>query len=121
MEQRTEALSSSEKKFRQLAENIHEVFWMMDPHSGALLYVSPAFDQLWGFSAARVLENPAAWFDSIHPTTAKPSRPSAPGNEVENSWNANIVWFTASGRIGFGTGRFRFTTRPGAWTGLLEW
>jgi PAS domain S-box-containing protein len=67
VEQRTEALSSSEKKFRQLAENIHEVFWMMDPHSGMLLYVSPAFDQLWGFSAARVLENPDAWFDSIHP------------------------------------------------------
>jgi PAS domain S-box-containing protein len=67
VEQRTEALSSSEKKFRQLAENIHEVFWMMDPHSGALLYVSPAFDQLWGFSAARVIENPAAWFESIHP------------------------------------------------------
>ena len=67
VEQRTEALSGSEKKFRQLAENIHEVFWMMDPHSGALLYVSPAFDQLWGFSAARVVENPAAWFESIHP------------------------------------------------------
>jgi PAS domain S-box-containing protein len=67
VEQRTEALSSSEKKFRQLAENIHEVFWMMDPRSGALLYVSPAFDQLWGFSAERVLENPATWFESIHP------------------------------------------------------
>jgi PAS domain S-box-containing protein len=40
---------------------------MMDPRSGALLYVSPAFDQLWGFSAARVIENPAAWFESIHP------------------------------------------------------
>ncbi len=67
VEQRTEALSSSEKKFRQLAENIHEVFWMMDPSSGALLYVSPAFDQLWGFSAERVMANPAAWFESIHP------------------------------------------------------
>jgi PAS domain S-box-containing protein len=67
VEERTQALSGSEKKFRQLAENIHEVFWMMDPKSGALLYVSPAFDQLWGFSAARVMENPAAWFESIHP------------------------------------------------------
>jgi PAS domain S-box-containing protein len=67
VEQRTEALSSSEKKFRQLAENIHEVFWIMDPRSGALLYVSPAFDQLWGFSAARAVADPAAWFESIHP------------------------------------------------------
>jgi PAS domain S-box-containing protein len=67
VEQRTQALSSSEKKFRQLAENIREVFWMMDPQTGALLYVSPAFDQLWGFSAAQVMANPAAWFESIHP------------------------------------------------------
>jgi PAS domain S-box-containing protein len=67
VEERTKELSSSEKKFRQLAENISEVFWMMDPESGALLYVSPAFDQLWGFSAARVVENPDVWLDPIHP------------------------------------------------------
>jgi PAS domain S-box-containing protein len=64
--ERTEALSGSEKKFRQLAENIHEVFWMMDPESGAFLYVSPAFDDLWGFSAEVVLQDPDAWFNPIH-------------------------------------------------------
>ncbi len=67
VEERTQALSSSEKKFRQLAENIREVFWIMDPRSGALLYVSPAFDELWGFSASRAISNPNAWFESIHP------------------------------------------------------
>jgi PAS domain S-box-containing protein len=66
VEERTQELSSSEKKFRQLAENIHEVFWIMEPQSGALLYVSPAFDEIWGFSAARVVSNPAVWFESIH-------------------------------------------------------
>jgi len=66
VEERTQELSSSEKKFRQLAENIREVFWIMDPQTGAMLYVSPAFDQLWGFSASQVLENPAVWFDKIH-------------------------------------------------------
>jgi PAS domain S-box-containing protein len=65
VEERTQELSSSEKKFRQLAENIHEVFWIMDPQSAELLYVSPAFDQLWGFSAGDVLKNPARWFDKI--------------------------------------------------------
>ena len=65
--ERTEALSGSEKKFRQLAENIREVFWIMDPESGALLYVSPAFEDLWGFSAEIVLQDPDAWFNPIHP------------------------------------------------------
>jgi PAS domain S-box-containing protein len=67
VDERTEALSGSEKKFRQLAENIREVFWMMDPETGAFLYVSPAFDELFGSSADLVLENPNAWFASIHP------------------------------------------------------
>ncbi len=66
VDQRTHALSSSEKKFRQLAENIREVFWMMDPGSGALLYVSPAFDQLWGLSVEKVLANPRAWFEAVY-------------------------------------------------------
>lgn len=65
--ERTQALSSSEKKFRQLAENIREVFWMMDPRSGALLYVSPAFDELWGFSASRAIRDPDTWFEKVHP------------------------------------------------------
>jgi PAS domain S-box-containing protein len=65
VEERTQALSSSEKQFRQLAENIQEVFWIMDPHSGALLYVSPVFDEIWGFSAAQVVSNPARWFETI--------------------------------------------------------
>jgi PAS domain S-box-containing protein len=66
VDERTQALSGSEKKFRQLAENIHEVFWMMDPQSGGLLYISPAFDQLWGLPASAAQENPAVWFASIH-------------------------------------------------------
>ncbi len=66
IEERTRELSSSEKKFRQLAENIHEVFWIMDPESGKLSYVSPAFEQLWGFSPGVVLENSSAWFERVH-------------------------------------------------------
>ena len=66
VEERTRALSGSEKKFRQLAENINEVFWIMDPQSGALLYVSPVFDEMWGCSATGVVANPALWFESIH-------------------------------------------------------
>jgi PAS domain S-box-containing protein len=67
VEERTQALSGSEKKFRQLAEHIHEVFWMMDPHTGALLYVSPAFQDMWGFPPDLALKNPDAWLARIHP------------------------------------------------------
>ncbi|HWF45962.1 MAG TPA: two-component regulator propeller domain-containing protein, partial [Bryobacteraceae bacterium] len=67
VQERTEELSGSERKFRQLAENIREVFWMMDPESGTFLYLSPAFEELFGFSADAVLQDPESWFAPIHP------------------------------------------------------
>jgi PAS domain S-box-containing protein len=67
VQKRTEELSGSERKFRQLAENIREVFWMMDPESGEFLYLSPAFDELFGVSADTVLQDPETWFNPIHP------------------------------------------------------
>ncbi|SAL79483.1 PAS/PAC sensor hybrid histidine kinase [Caballeronia peredens] len=41
------ALRESEERFRQLAENIDDVFWMLDPASNELLYVSPAYARLF--------------------------------------------------------------------------
>ena len=67
VEERTHALSGSEKQFRQLAEHIHEVFWILDPQSGTFLYVSPAFDDIWGFPAHKVMEDPDAWYSAVHP------------------------------------------------------
>ena len=65
---RTEqALQTSEERFRQLAENIHEVFWMMDPIAHEVLYVSPAYEQIWGRSCESVYRNPLAWTEAIHP------------------------------------------------------
>ncbi len=65
---RTEqALRSSEEKFRQLAENIHEVFWMMPPTADQMLYVSPAYEQVWGRSCESLYQNPMSWVEAIHP------------------------------------------------------
>lgn len=43
-----EALRESEAKFRQIAENIHEVFWIYDVHKPGLVYASPAYEKVWG-------------------------------------------------------------------------
>jgi PAS domain S-box-containing protein len=65
--QTEQALRSSEEKFRQLAENIREVFWMMPPEANEFLYVSPAYEQVWGRSCDSVYQNPMSWVDAIHP------------------------------------------------------
>ncbi len=65
--QAEEALRASEEKFRQLAENIDEVFWMMNAAATETLYVSPAYEQIWGYSPERVYADQAHWIKSIHP------------------------------------------------------
>jgi PAS domain S-box-containing protein len=65
--QAEEALRTSEEKFRQLAENIREVFWMMSPLTHEILYVSPAYEQVWGRTCDSLYENPMAWAEVIHP------------------------------------------------------
>lgn len=60
-------LRASEERFRQMAENIHEVFWMIDPNQKQILYVSPACEQIWGCSRQSLYENPQCLASAIHP------------------------------------------------------
>uniref|UniRef100_B8HJX9 histidine kinase n=1 Tax=Cyanothece sp. (strain PCC 7425 / ATCC 29141) TaxID=395961 RepID=B8HJX9_CYAP4 len=63
-----QALRESEERFRQLAENITEsVFWMSDPKARQFLYISPAFERIWGHSCASVSANFMQWWEAIHP------------------------------------------------------
>ena len=60
------ALLENEERFRQMAENIADVFWIFDPQDRQLLYVSPAYEKIWGRTAARLYENFFAWMESVH-------------------------------------------------------
>jgi PAS domain S-box-containing protein len=67
VQERTRALSESERQFRELAENIRETFWMVDPANGKFIYISPAFQSLWGIVPEALLRDPECWFGSILP------------------------------------------------------
>jgi PAS domain S-box-containing protein len=66
VEERTRELAASEQKFRQLAENIHEVFWIMHPEDGRFLYVSPACREIWGRTAEEIMADPSACLQQVH-------------------------------------------------------
>ena len=61
------AVRESEERFRQLAENIQEVFWMRDPISQHFLYVSPAYQAIWGRPCAELYYSPESWTEVILP------------------------------------------------------
>jgi len=62
-----ESLRESEQKFRQLAENINEVFWITDPTKHQMVYVSPAYEDVWGRSCESLYAEPQSWLDAVHP------------------------------------------------------
>jgi PAS domain S-box-containing protein len=66
-QQAEQGLRESEEKFQQLAENVSDVFWMTSPDLQQVLYVSPAYERVWGRSAAAACENPREWSDAIVP------------------------------------------------------
>ena len=65
--ERDAALRESELRFRQLAENICEVFWVTNVETHAVLYVSPAYEVIWARTCQSVYDNPNSWMDAIHP------------------------------------------------------
>jgi PAS domain S-box-containing protein len=67
VQERTAELQASEERLRQLAENIHEVFWMIDLDTQRLLYVSPAYEAIWGRSPEELYQEPRSFLETIHP------------------------------------------------------
>ena len=65
--QAEEALRKSEEQFRQLAENMREVFWMMDAKDEKIIYVNPAYEEVWERTRESLYQNRASWTESIHP------------------------------------------------------
>src|SRR5262245_8445840 len=61
------ALRESEERFRQIAETIDEVFWVTSPDKNSMLYVSPAYEKIWGRPCADLYANPRNWLAAIHP------------------------------------------------------
>jgi diguanylate cyclase (GGDEF)-like protein/PAS domain S-box-containing protein len=61
-----EAVRQSEERFRLLAENIDQVFWLTDPHKRQVLYVSPAYETIWGRNREGLYANPTRWIRAVH-------------------------------------------------------
>ncbi|MEE9175110.1 MAG: PAS domain S-box protein, partial [Thermodesulfobacteriota bacterium] len=61
------ALRESEKKLRLLSENIRGVFWISDPRISKMIYVSPAYEKIWGRTCKSLYKNPKSFLESVYP------------------------------------------------------
>lgn len=62
-----EALVDSEELFRQMAENVRGVLWLIDFETQEILYVSPSYAEIWGRNGVKSFENPKFWLEGVHP------------------------------------------------------
>ena len=65
------ALRRSDELFRQVTENIQEVFFVYSPEPLRVIYVSPAYEHIWGRSLGEVYGRPESLADSVHPEDRK--------------------------------------------------
>src|SRR5262249_42171382 len=61
------SLRKSEERFQHMANNIQEIFWMMDAETLEVAYVNNAYTQLTGHTVHMLLENPSSYRELIHP------------------------------------------------------
>nr|WP_228035884.1 ATP-binding protein [Oculatella sp. LEGE 06141] len=62
-----ESLRRSEEQFRQIAENIRDVFWVYSLSRQKWMYVSPAYEEIWGQPCESLYAHPDAWLQCVHP------------------------------------------------------
>lgn len=71
-QQTSERLRQSEEQLRQIVENLDQVFWMYacdrQPwYEGTPVYISPAFETVWGHACEEWHRQPKCWQQAIHP------------------------------------------------------
>ena len=80
------ALTESESKFKLLAENIEDVFWVRTPNLRRTEYVSPACRKIWHCETQELYDDPRAFLRAIHPDDRQRVTAKLPGHE-QGTWD----------------------------------
>jgi len=65
--EREALMRASERQFRQLAENIDEMFWVSEVSPRRILYVSPGYTEIWGRPVEELYADANSFLEGIHP------------------------------------------------------
>ena len=84
-----EALRESEHRFRQVTESIDEVFWLTDTTKNQMIYISPAYERIWGRTCASLYATPRSWMDAIHPEDRERVRNAALTRQAAQTYDVD--------------------------------
>jgi PAS domain S-box-containing protein len=84
--------------FRQLAENVSDVFYILDLQSPRMMYVSPAYEKLWARPVGSLYEQPDSWLLVVHPED-RPRVAELGNPERYLSWDMEYRVLRADGSV----------------------
>lgn len=58
---------TAHEPFQQIASALPDVLWLIDVIEERILYVSPAYEKVWGRSCQSLYDDPHSWLDAVHP------------------------------------------------------
>lgn len=109
------ALRESNDRFEQLAAAISDIFWLIDITNMRMLYISPAYESVWGRPCSSLYNDPHSWLDAVHPDDheralaffeeTRESRYDAeyrivrPDGEVRHIWDRGYIIRDENGRV----------------------
>ncbi len=59
----------------KLAEKSDSVYWLSSPDFKSIIYISPAYEKIWGRSRKELYRDPSKWIEYLHPEDAREHHP----------------------------------------------
>lgn len=84
------ALHESETMLRDLAENIEHVFFVRDLNYRQILYISSAYERIWGRPRSLIYDNPMDFLTLVHPDDLERVRKAT--QEQSREGNLNVEY-----------------------------
>ncbi|MFQ3573483.1 MAG: PAS domain-containing protein [Thermodesulfovibrionales bacterium] len=61
-----QALKESEERLRIMTDNMRDVFWLRSADNTKILYISPAYEKIWGRPCSELYEDPNSFLKAVH-------------------------------------------------------
>jgi PAS domain S-box-containing protein len=87
LEQAQLALRESDDRFRELIEHARDACWLVDAETREMLYLNPAFQRVFGLSAASFENSPADWTSICHEADRAILEQAWSSLDSEAEWN----------------------------------
>lgn len=91
-------LRERERMYRQLTDNIDDVFWISDVAKNEIVFTSPAYEDVWGRSLEELYEDPMAFLEAIHPDD-RPRVIAALPDQVQGDWETEYRVIRPDGTV----------------------